>query len=369
MLQVRLSILAAGAVSVLGLLSALTGPAVAAVGQPGVPHASGPFKIGPSNSPGSVALEPTGGRVAVFDIKSGNGKTRVCLIAPTGRSCWHSTLLSPPATDDTFGTPGVFIPAANHVLVLQHTCCEFNPNSTVLYTSTNGGRTFSAPVRVGALGVDSSELIGGQILFTELNNASGLQVVSVPVSASGPSPTATIASRVAYDVGLGQYKGGALVGADHLGSAYTTYVYYAPKGKSFDVASSYHSVAKFPGETLLAMSGGALLTDRSKGDVVLLRMFNGTGFGSAHAVPHLHGGLGTWLTVSQDPSGHVHVFGILGSAGYHMLEVSTSNGGKTWTGAVNLGNAIQSIYLSAAVDSRGRGMVLGNSPAWGYPVP
>lgn len=369
MVQLRPSILAAAAVSALGLLSALAGPAGAAVDQPAVPHASGPFKIGPSVSPGSVVLESTGSRVAVFDVRSGHGKTNVCLIAPTGRSCSHSTLLSPPASDSTFGTPGVFIPSANHVVVLQGSCCDVNPDSTVLYTSTNGGRTFSAPVRVGRLGVDSSELIGGHVLFTAHDNAAGLQVVSVPVSASGASPTATITSRVAYDTGLGQYKSGALVGTDFSGKSDTTYVYYAPKGKNFDVASSYHSVATFSGESLLAMSGGALLTDRSKGDVVRLRMFSGTRFGTAHAVPHVHGGLGTWFTVTQDPSGHVHVFAILATASYHLLEVSTSNGGKTWTSARNLGNAIRSTYLSAAVDSRGRGLVLGNSPAWGYPVP
>lgn len=352
----------------LGLVSALAGPAAAA-GQPAVAHASGPFKIGPSRSPGSVALTHTGGRVAVFDISAGHGKTRVCLIAPTGRSCSHSTLLVPPASDSTFGTPGVFVPAANHVVVLQGACCDVNPNSTVLYTSTNGGKTFSAPVRVGELGVDASELVGGQILFTAHNNAAGLQVVSVPVGASGPNPTATITTRIAYGVGLGQYKGGALVGTDFSGHVYTTYVYYAARGKNFDAASSYHSVAKFAGESLVAMSGGVLLTDRSKGDVVLLRTFNGTKFGPAHAVAHVHGGLGTWFTVSQDPSGHVHVFAIVASISYHLREVSTSNGGKTWTRAVDLGNAISSVYLSAAIDGHGRGLVLGNSPAWGYPVP
>ncbi len=321
-------------------------------------------------SPGSVALQASGGRVAVFDISSGHGKTHVCLIAPTGRSCSHSTYLVPPAaSDDTFGTPGVFIPSKSHVVVLQGTCCEVNPDSTVLYTSADGGKTFSAPVRVGALAVGASELIGSQVLYTAGNDAGGLQVVSFPVGASSPSPTATIVNRAASDVALGQYKGGALAGMDFSGTPVTTYVYYAAKGKNFDVGSSYHSVAKFAGESLLAMSGGALLTDRAKDGVVRLRMFNGTKFGSPHAVAHVHGGLGTWLTVNQDPSGHVHVFAVLASASYHMLEVSTSNGGTSWSSAIDLGNAISTVYLSAAVNSAGKGLVLGNSPAWGYPVP
>lgn len=367
MAPVRLSLIAASAVA-LGLSGMLAAPAMAAVGRPAIPHASGPFKIGPSSSPGTVALTSNGGRVAVFDIASGHGKTRVCLISATGRSCFHSTLLSPPASDFTFGTPGVFVPSANHVVVLQNTCCDSNPNSTVLYTSTNGGKNFSAPVRVGSLGVDASELIGTQLLFTEQTNSSGLQVVSVPLSASAPGATATISTRATNAVGVGQYKGGALVGTDNA-SGSATYLYYAAKGKNFDLASSYHQVATFSGESLLGMSGSALLTNKSKGNKVLLRIFNGSSFGPARTVAHVHGGIGTWFTVNQDPIGHVHVFAIMQSALYQLLEVSTSNGGKTWTSAARLGNGINSVYLSAALSAKGKGLVLGNTPAWGYPVP
>jgi hypothetical protein len=37
--------------------------------------------------------------------------------------------------------------------------------------------------------------------------------------------------------------------------------------------------------------------------------------------------------------------------------------------AARLGNGINSVFLSAALNAKGRGMVLGNTPAWGYPVP
>ncbi len=117
------------------------------------------------------------------------------------------------------------------------------------------------------------------------------------------------------------------------------------------------------------MSGRALLTVRGTHDTLVLRMFTGSGFGPARTVAHLHGGLGTWITVNQDPRGRVHVFAILASANYHLLEVSTSDGGASWTKAVNLGNGINSIYLSAAIAGNGSGMVLGTNPAWGYPVP
>ena len=211
-------------------------------------------------------------------------------------------------------------------------------------------------------------LIGSAIVFTEETDTAGLQVVSMPVGASGASPTATITGRSTNNVGVGQYKGGALVGTDNS-AATKTWIYHAAKGKNFDQASSYHQVAALSGEGLLGMSGDVLLTNKAKSNAVMLRVFNGTKFGTAHKVPHVHGGLGTWFTVDQDPSGHVHVFAIMSTASYELVEVSTSNGGKTWSAAAKLGNGIHSVFLSAAVNAKGKGMVLGNTPAWGYPVP
>ncbi len=65
----------------------------------------------------------------------------------------------------------------------------------------------------------------------------------------------------------------------------------------------------------------------------------------------------------------IALFEILSTSSYHLLEVSTSDGGVKWTKAVDLGNGINSTYLSAAIAANGTGMVLGNSPAWAYPVP
>jgi hypothetical protein len=109
--------------------------------------------------------------------------------------------------------------------------------------------------------------------------------------------------------------------------------------------------------------------------VLLLRLFNGRGFGAAHVVPgsgaSFEGGLGTWATVDQDPSGRVHVFGEseFFSTPYLLKEESTSTG-ASWTSPVNLGNGINSNMFVAALDSTGSGLVVGtnaNKPAWGIP--
>lgn len=374
------SVLTVGAVSLLsalGIISAQAAPAVTASSAriAATPAAAGPFTIGRSNSPGNVALTPTGGRVVVFDIKSGlHGKTEVCLLSPTGRSCSHTTFLSPLGGGDVFQVPQVYVLSAGHVIVLQYTCCESNQIGDLLYSSSNGGRSFGAPVRVGdnSQGVSASALIGSHIVFLGTDNTAGAKVESIPVSASNPPATTAIVNvKTTYDVGVGQFKGGALIGSDTLGSTYTTYVEYAASGQDFNASSSYHRVGTFGKEQLVAMSGRAMLTLRTTGShALVLRLFNGSGFGPAHVVPGASGGGPESYALNQDPSGRIHVFSSLGLVRtYHLLEVSTSTG-ASWTRPTDLGSAIRSIWFSAAISSRGRGLVLGTStsPAIGYPV-
>jgi hypothetical protein len=361
-----LAFAAASALCLLGLGSA-AGPA----GATSVQARSGPFRIGSATSQGGgIAFTSKNGIVVVYDISS--ARTAVCLIKLGSRKCSHTTDLRPPSGDSNFGTPLVFVPSANHVVVLQQTCCDGNPGGgDLLYSSRNGGRTFAAPVRIDTLNVTTGALIGRQIVFTASNLAT-TQVESVPVTASGPPASiATAFKEFAYAVGVGQYKGGALIGSDYIGHvSTTTYVQYAPRGSNFDSSASYHHVATFANEHLLAMSGNALLTVQGgHRNAVLLRLLNGRGYGPAHVVPGASAGGPEWFTVCQDPGGDVHVFSERGLVrGYHLIEETTSTGAR-WSRPADLGNAISNAYFDAALSRSGRGLVLGTAPAWGYPVP
>jgi hypothetical protein len=102
-----------------------------------------PFKIGTATSAGSVAVEPNGNLVVAYDVASGaTGKTFVCVLDRGASTCSDSLTLSPLDGDTVFGVPEVFAPSANHVVVLQETCCDSNPaGGDLLYTSTDGGAT------------------------------------------------------------------------------------------------------------------------------------------------------------------------------------------------------------------------------------
>jgi hypothetical protein len=334
-------------------------------------HKSGPFKIGSANSAGGgVAMEPSGSLVIAYTSSDTN--LVVCTMGLGKRACGHKANLHALSGDTYGGTPQVFVWSLNHVAVLASTCCDANPDGdNLLYTSTDGGKTFSAPVRVGSdVTVNAAALAGSQIVFTQSYSGSWLaQAVSVTAPAP-PASVATLGPRAAFAVAVGNYKDGALVASDYEGKSTTTsYVYYAAAGSDFSLSSSYKLVGKFDNTAVLAMSRSTLLTMQTKhGSSADVRKFNGHSFGTAHAVPHTAGGGAEWFTVCQAPDGHMYVFSERsGYKIYDLIEESSSTGSK-WSKPVNLGNAIDSTYFDGAVNNSGKGLVLGTDPAWGYPV-
>ncbi len=352
----------------LATASAATHPARPQPAAPARGGRSGPFEIGPATSAGNVAVEPNGTFVLVWD---NNSSVVVCTIAPGTRSCATKTYLHSRDGDALSDTPQVFVSSANHVTVLQTTCCDSSPDGgDLLFRSTDGGKAFSAPARVGFLDVDAAALVGGNQVVFSAGDTDPWQVESVPLSASGPpGTTASLPGKGAFGVADTGYKGGALVASDYLGTTYSTYVEFAPPGRNFDSSSSYRQVGTFPSEELLGISGSALLTVQThRPQAVLLRLFNGHGFGPAHAVPHSSGGGPEVFAVCQAPDGRVYVFAErAGYKTYDLIEYSTSTGSR-WSAGADLGNATQSNLLAGVVRDNGHGLVLGTDPAWGYPA-
>jgi hypothetical protein len=258
------------------------------------------------------------------------------------------------------------------VVVLREGDDENPAGDDFLYTSTNGGKTFGAPVRVGDIAVDSSALVDGNIVFAASNAHVGWQVQSIADNAvSDPGAEAVLGDTQPDSVKMADYKGGVVAAADFGGDVK---VKYAASGKDFNSPSSYVDAATINHEDLLGLSGNALLTIQTTGqDHIELRLFNGTSFGSPHAVPDFKGhDLGLWTAIAKDSSGVAHVFvsSEFGTPSYGLQELSTTSG-RHWTGETYLGNAITSDSFAATVDSTGSGLVLGtypDAPTRGYPV-
>jgi hypothetical protein len=373
--MLRRSILAISAGVVLCVSTALSGAALAspASGVKGDPQPDHkPFQIAGASTAGGITLSADGVVVA-YAVTATHNKIVVCPIKPGGRKCSFQTVITTPdsGTLEPFGVTGVFHPSANHIAVLQNTCCDTaTDGDTLLYTSTDNGKTFGAPVRVGNLGVGASVLIGNDIVFTA-SDVAGTHVESIPVSASGPpASTATLTTAQAVDVGIGDDHGAVLEGFDILTTDYTTHIYYAPTGSNFDLKSSYRDIATFNHEQLMGVSGDAVLTRQTTGKQrALLRFCTSRGCSTAHQVPGPDNPGPNAFGIAQDQGGVTHVFSSGGYASgplYDLIDLSTSNG-THWSN-LDLGDAINSTSFTAALNSRGAGMVLGSTPAWAYPV-
>ena len=388
--RVRWRVLAAATAGLMCVSATIGGVAAsAASARPARPAVSGikgdpqpeikPFKIASVGSGGAdAAIESNGALVVAYAIASGNGKTVVCVLDRGASKCSSSVTLSPLGGDDLEGTSAVFAESANHVVVLTGNCCN-DPASggDLLYTSTNGGRTFAAPVRVGNVGVGAAALIGNQIVFEGAASGftDGVEVQSLPAlgATAAPADFANPIKQASSAQGVGSYKGGALVASEYDGPKWWTYVSYAPAGKNFNATGSYHSVASFPNEELIGMSGDALLTQEATGaEALKVRIFNGKTFGPAHVVPNSGGGGPEWFSEDTDPRGQIHVFSDRAHAPVsYDLYLQSSWTGATWTGMENLGNAITSDYFGSALDSLGSGLAVGTTdhePVWAYPV-
>jgi|HubBroStandDraft_1064217.scaffolds.fasta_scaffold04900_2 hypothetical protein len=332
-----------------------------------------PFSLGTlaSTSTAAIAMEPNGSMVVAYDVPAGSGKLLVCVLDRGLRRCASKTVLNLPSGQSPYGPPGVFIPSANHVFAFQGE----SPGAEALYSSTDGGKVFGRPVQVGSypdtLSVSASALVGSHIVFIADDNGGGAQIESISLASPGSSPITTLTTKTAYDVAVGNYRDGALVGSDYDGAAFTsTYAWYAPAGSNFNATSSYTQFGPFGKEMLLGISGDALLTVQTAGSkFMLLRIFNGRGFGPAHVVPGGTGCIiGCSITVDEDPGGAVHVFIERSEFDYDLIERTTTSGGKNWDAAVNLGDAISDGGFAAALDSRGAGLVIGTGNVLAYPV-
>jgi hypothetical protein len=342
--------------------TAFAGPANGVKGDP-QPEAK-PFRVSNQDtSPASIAFEPNGSLVAAYDVPGGKtGRAFVCVLNRGQRSCARQVKLGTPSTGDGWDTsygPHVLVPSANHVILVGDVCCDDNPNGdTLMYSSTDGGRSFGPFVRIGNVTVGGAVLIGKQIVFIGADFPQGVQVEDVPVGATGqPAEVATLAPY-RNDVGIGAYHGGVLAAYDYDGPIWQTFVKYAPDHSDFNNGKSYSKVITIDNESLIGASGNALVTiQTNRKQAVELRLFNGKGFGSAHTVPGTSGGGPEWFGVDQSPGGGTHVFTERASTGYDLVEYSTSNG-THWTNR-NLGSAIDSYSFSAGLDSRGTGLILG----------
>ena len=85
-----------------------------------------------------------------------------CRVPRNGRSCEHALAFTVPpfpqvsATD--FAGPKVFSPGPGQVVIATSRCCMTDGNRVFVFTSNDGGTSFSGPVEIGTIDLDSARL-------------------------------------------------------------------------------------------------------------------------------------------------------------------------------------------------------------------
>jgi len=325
---------------------------------------------------GSGAVLSDGTMVLVAPTGGDPRTATVCVLHPGDRSCASTATLhaySKGSEIDTIDETEILYRGSNDVTVVGYDIGYLPPfdGGAVVFNSTNGGKSFSAETVAGNISsIGAATYAGGEIVVATYGSGS-LNVQAFPPSPSSPvTAMATPRSGIVENVGLTTYKGGVLVASD---DGTNTYVEYAKAGSDFNDSSSYSPVGTFANQTLSAISGDALLTNAG-GGVAYLRFFDGSSFGSAHALP-------TGDTAEVEPTGFtleevngsvpptVHVFFVSRGYGYDIMSETTKNG-KSWSPIATYNTAITSTDVVPVLNSQGSGICFESAgmPTYAQPI-
>jgi hypothetical protein len=239
-------------------LASLGGPALATTSSTikGSPQPElAPFLVGTSNGPSGVSTDGSNGNLIVaYEVSTPNtdGAIVVCVLKRGARSCASKTTLYTKDASSVHGTPLVTV-EGSLVYVAMDECCNAND---LLFESTNGGKSFAAPVPLGTANgpdIDVSDAFGagrvGHLMGAETDAGTQFPVEFAPFDdpADGQVVTAMTDSADFFTAGLGSYKGGVIAaGSD---SNDVTIASFAPANSRV-----FHTVGRFSGQQLIAAS-------------------------------------------------------------------------------------------------------------------
>lgn len=340
---------------VLAVLGALV---VAAPASAAAPKA---FTAGTGSQP-TLTVDASGTGWVAWNQKIDGltNKVVVCRVPKGGSACAATSTVTP--GDNGYAPPRIFVTGPNQLALITNRCCYTGPNKTQLYTSADGGATWSAPVLAGSLDTSGDAILGpGNAISVVTDTVTGgTNYQRVPLDGSVAPTTASHIGADEYGGTIGLFNGRPVVayydfpsgGAYHL-----DFTAYSGTGDIADPSTWSAQAALGPGSLPRLAGGPSGLVLLNKQNSVAdptgweTRKFDGTTFGAPTTIP----GSTTPNTageLTQDPSGRVLALWKDGTT----LKGSTSTGG----GAFSAGRAFvsdeaefQGIEAQTAADGTG----------------
>ena len=138
------------------LLIAALGALTAAPAGAAVPR---PFTAGQGEKP-TLTVDSSGTAWVAYNKKIDNlsNKVVVCRVPRGATACAAQTEELP--GEEAFSPPRIFVTGPNQLALISTRCCYTGPSRTQLYTSSDGGATWSAPVLAGSLEPSGDAILG-----------------------------------------------------------------------------------------------------------------------------------------------------------------------------------------------------------------
>ena len=339
------------------LLAALTTAAAFAI-LPGSASAQnvGTLDANPA-SPGFITQDAAGTAYIAWVRKTTTGAEtpEFCKVPKGGRACTTPVTLPIPAPAESIDSPSGAFPLLGGGSTVYVVVPRYVVNDVLLYTSTDGGVTFGAPVDVmGAnsdrSGPDSVVLDGSEILIAAHNPGLGFSGLSTSGTALGqfqlaePGPGGVVQSTMALDP-----SGNPVQAWYNLNSGQTDldFAHYTGSGSKLSEAdwTTLQEVTKGTAPGLAGGPGGLYLLSEdyesptaTSATVVDVRKYNGSSFGApVRLFNDKHAELFDGGAIAESPGGHVAiVWPEFGIEKPEMRLLISTNGGASFTEEPNV---------------------------------
>ena len=295
------------------------------------PAAAEPVVLGAGVQPG-VAVDTAGtAYVAWLGGESSDNTLQFCRIPRGAAACDIRKAIPTPAGSNSLTRPFVHVDGAA-VKVVQHRY-GFGTgafNRLLLFTSANGGATFSAGALIGTQGyTDATFGPGNALSITGADPGSGQFYQRQPLDGSAPAPTdADLSATHIYDGAVANFEARPVVVSSTLGSQ--------GQVRRFTGAGDPNSILNWsePSEIgaasymrLAAGPLGLFQLATGAGNALEVRRFNGTTFGPGRALAQF---AGPNTELVQDGAGRLHAFWFSGGSDGLSASYAISDDGANW---------------------------------------
>jgi hypothetical protein len=323
-----------------------------------------PITAGQGEHP-TVAVDAVGTGYVAWNQRSGPNANvvRVCKI-PRGATACAPLATFAPEGEDILGHPFIFVLPNNGLAVISNRCCfsEQPGSRTYLFTSSNGGATWSDPVLIGTLSPSGDAALGPDGALDAVTDITtgGIVFQHAPLGLPTTTAEALVGPNYPYG-GTIAFDGAIPIVAyydiDNTGTSHVAFTRWSGSGDINDPATWAPPTPIEVGDSTRLASGpsGVFLMDQvgTPGQrQYLIRKLAGAGFGPPVKVGPPENGYMNDLT--QDPAGMVHaVWRRNGSPA--TLRYATAPDGLRWNPAVDLvrDESIFNLRAAAAADHRG----------------